>query len=411
MVPDLSRIRALAELMDHPERTYPTIHVTGTNGKTTTARIVTSLACTHGLFAGTYISPHLESVTERLALCGDPISEQEFGEEYERLLPYLKEVDQASADRATYFETLTALAYLWFADKPVELGVFEVGMGGVWDATNLIAGDVAVLCPVALDHPELGSTLAEVAAEKAGVVKAGKVAVCREQPAEALDVIADQASEVGADLLLEGRDFRLTERTPAVGGQVVSVQTSRATYPSLELPLFGEQAGRNAAAAIVALEALLGRALSEDATRAALAAVRSPGRLEVVGRHPLVVLDGAHNPAAAAALAASLPEAFGWNRLFVVLGVSGNKDLDGVVERLASLRPTVLATSHSSPRAFPAGEVAHAARRHELEAEEVPSVPEALASAASRARQDDLILVTGSLYTVADARRALSVDA
>jgi dihydrofolate synthase/folylpolyglutamate synthase len=412
MVPDLSRITALAELMDHPERTYPTIHVTGTNGKTTTARLITSLACAHDLSAGTYTSPHLESVNERLSLCGEPISEQEFGEEYDRLLPYLREVDAATADRVTYFETLTALAYLWFADKPVQLGVFEVGMGGVWDATNLIAGDVAVLCPIALDHPELGSTVAEVAAEKAGIIKPGKIAVCREQPEEALAVNAARAAEVGATLLLEGRDFRLAERTKTVGGQVLSVQTPHGAYRSLELPLFGENAGRHAAAAIVALEALLGRPLSEDAVRAALAAVRSPGRLEVVGRHPLVVLDGAHNPAAAGALASALPEAFVWDRLFLVLAVSSNKDLDGLVEHLAPLRPAaVLAASHSSPRSFPPGDVARACRRHGLDAEEIASVPEALAVAASRAGGGDLILVTGSLYTVADARRTLSIHA
>ena len=204
MVPDLSRITALADLLDHPERTYPTIHVTGTNGKTTTARLATSIACAHGLSTGTYTSPHLLSVVERLALCGDPIDEQEFADEYERLLPVLREVDGAG-ERVTYFETLTALAYLWFADKPVSPGVFEVGMGGVWDATNLVAGDVAVICPIALDHPELGSTVAEVAREKAGIVKEGKVAVCREQPEEALDVIARRCAEAGATLRWRGR--------------------------------------------------------------------------------------------------------------------------------------------------------------------------------------------------------------
>ena len=413
MLPDLSRITALAELLDHPELTYPTIHVSGTNGKTTTARLITSLACAHGLSTGTYTSPHLDSPRERLALCGEPISEEEFAEVYERLQPYLGQVDASSEDRVTYFETLTGLAFLWFADKPVQLGVFEVGMGGLWDATNLVAGDVAVLTPIALDHPELGSTVEEVATEKAGIVKEGKVAVAREQPPEALEVIRARVEETGASLLLEGEEFRVALRAPGVGGQVISVQTSRATYSSLRLPLFGEHAARNAAAAIAALESLLHRELSEEAVREGLAQASSPGRLEVVGRHPLVVLDGAHNPAGAAALVGALGEAFAWDRPWLVLAISANKDLDGIVAELARLQPNVLVAQHSNlQRAAPAHEVAEACRRHGLDdVEQFDSVPEALAAAGERAEQADLILVTGSLYTVADARRALQIDA
>jgi dihydrofolate synthase / folylpolyglutamate synthase len=413
MLPDLSRITALADLLDHPERTYPTIHVTGTNGKTTTARMVTALACAHGLSTGTYTSPHLESPTERLALCGEPILDEEFGEEYERLLPYLREVDAATRDPVTYFEALTALAFLWFADKPVQLGVFEVGMGGVWDATNLVAGDVAVLTPIALDHPELGSTVEEVATEKAGIIKAGKVAVVREQPAEAMSVIRARAEEVGAAILLEGEDFGITVRAPGVGGQVVSVRTPRGTYASLRLPMFGEHAARNGAAAVVALEALLDRELSGDAVRSGFESATSPGRLEVVDRHPLVVLDGAHNPAGAAALVRALPEAFTWDRVWIVLGISANKDLDGIAAELARLDPAVLATRHSTAaRAAAPHDVAEACRRHGLDdVEQFDDVPDALAAAAERAGEEDLILVTGSLYTVADARRALGIHA
>jgi dihydrofolate synthase / folylpolyglutamate synthase len=413
MVPDLSRITAIADLLDHPERTYPTVHVTGTNGKTTTARIVTALACAHGLSTGTYTSPHLDSPRERLALCGDPISEEEFGEEFARLLPYLREVDAATPDPVTYFEALTALAFLWFADKPVQLGVFEVGMGGVWDATNLIAGDVAVLTPISLDHPELGSTVGEIAVEKAGIIKAGKVAVSREQPPEALSVIRARTDEVGAKLLLEGEDFELTARAPGVGGQVIAVRTRRGSYSSLRLPLFGEHAARNAAAAIVALEELLDRELSEDAVRAGLDQAGSPGRLEVVARRPLVALDGAHNPAGAAALVTALLEAFAWQRLWIVLAISANKDIDGVVAELARLNPSVLATRHSiAARSAEPHDVAEACGRHGLDdVEQFDMVADALAAAAERADEDDLILVTGSLYTVADARRALGIHA
>ncbi len=199
--PTLDRIRAVADLLDNPQLTYPTVHVTGTNGKTTTTRMITALACAHGLSTGTFISPHIEAITERLSVCGADITEEEFAEEYERLVPFFERVE-GFGPGITYFEALTAMAYLWFADKPVELGAFEVGMGGIWDATNLIAGDVAVLCPVGLDHPELGSTVEAVATEKAGIIKKAKVAVSREQRPEALSVIQERCKEMEATLLL-----------------------------------------------------------------------------------------------------------------------------------------------------------------------------------------------------------------
>ena len=406
MVPDLTRIAAMAELLDHPERTYPTIHVTGTNGKTTTARLITALACEHGLTTGTYTSPHLHAVTERLALCGEPISEDEFAEEYERLVPFLQEVDRRG-ERVTYFETLTALAYVWFADKPVSLGVFEVGMGGSWDATNLVGGDVAVLCPIALDHPELGSTVRDVATEKAGIVKEGKVVVCREQPEEALRVIEARCAEMEARLLLEGRDFSLAGRLQGVGGQQIAVQGIHARYEELRLLMFGDHAARNAAAAVVAVEAFLGRALAQESVEEALAGATSPGRLEVLGRRPLLVVDGAHNPAGAAALARAVAEAFRWEDLHLVLACSANKNVDGVVGALAVIRPRVYATRNSSARSAPPGRVAAACREAGLDTRELGSVPEALDAARASAEEGDLILVTGSLYTVADARRAI----
>ena len=218
MVPDLSRILALATYLDDPQLRYPTIHVSGTNGKGTAARVATDLACAHGIVAGLYTSPHLDSVTERLSVCGVDITDAEFAEEFTHLHPYLELVDARSEERVTYFETLTALAYLWFADKPVGLGVFEVGMGGTWDATNLVAGDVALVTPIGLDHPELGSTLTEVAGEKAGIIKEGKVAVVREQDDEALAVLEERCEKEAATMLLEFRDWEVLERLLAVGG-------------------------------------------------------------------------------------------------------------------------------------------------------------------------------------------------
>jgi dihydrofolate synthase / folylpolyglutamate synthase len=405
MVPDLDRITALATLLGDPQRTYPTIHLTGTNGKTTTARIVSALACAHGLAAGLYTSPHLSSVTERLQLCGEAITEGEFASEYAHLAPYLAEVD-TRGERVTYFEVLTALAYLWFADKPVEVGVFEVGMGGLWDATNLIAGEAAVIGEIGLDHPELGSTLTEVATEKAGIIKRGSTVVCREQADEAMRVIAGRCADVDAELLLELRDYELIGRRRAVGGQALDVHTPRASYEDLFLPLFGEHAARNAGAAVTAFEAFLGRTLEAELVREALAGVRSPGRLEIVGRHPMILVDGAHNPSGAEALAAALDEEFTWRRLHLVLAVSADKDLDGILDHLAPLADRAYAARNASARSAAADPIAAGLVARGIPAESFGSIADALTAAREDANVDDVIVVTGSLYTVADARRA-----
>jgi dihydrofolate synthase / folylpolyglutamate synthase len=407
MVPDLARILQLATLLDDPQLSYPTIHVTGTNGKSTTARIATAVACAHGITAGLYTSPHLESVTERFSVCGVDMSRSEFAAEYEHLLPFLLLVDSGSEEQVTYFEALTALAYLWFADKPVGLGVFEVGMGGTWDATNLIASDVAVICPVALDHPELGATVTEVAGEKAGIIKEGSVAIVREQLPEAASVIEDRAGSVGAELRREFDDFELDDRLLAVGGQAIVVRGLYQSYDDLFLPLFGEHSARNAAAAVASVEALLGQALDADATREALAGVMSPGRLEVVGRSPLVILDGAHNPAGAEALAMAMREFFTWERLHLVMAVSANKDVEGMLARLAPLADVAYAAKNQSDRTRDAATIAAHLGAQGKPGQVFENVAEAVEAALAAAGSGDCILVTGSLYTVADARRAL----
>ena len=409
MVPDLSRILALATYLDDPQLSYPTIHVTGTNGKGTAARVATEIACAHGLTTGLYTSPHLESVTERLSVCGVDVTEKEFAEEFTHLQPFLELVDGRSEERVTYFEALTAFAYLWFADKPVALGVFEVGMGGTWDATNLISSDVAVITPIGLDHPELGATLTEVAGEKAGIIKDGKSVVVREQEAEALAVIESRCDQVGASLSLEFRDWEITERLQAVGGQAFAVRGLHASYDDLFLPLFGEHAVRNAAAALVACESLFGEALEEGTLREALAGVRWPGRLEVVGRQPAIVLDGAHNPAGAEALAVALREFFLWERLHLVLSIGENKDVAGIAAQLAPLADVAYAARNESERTGDATPIAEAFGVEGTPVTVHGSVAEALDAARAAASPGDLICVTGSLYTVADARRALGL--
>ncbi len=402
--PSLDRIRAVADLLDNPQLTYPTVHVTGTNGKTTTTRMITALACAHGLSTGTFISPHIEAITERLSVCGVDITNEEFAEEYERLVPYFERVE-GFGTRITYFEALTAMAYLWFADKPVGLGAFEVGMGGLWDATNLIAGDVAVLCPVGLDHPELGSTVEDVATEKAGIIKGAKIAVSREQRPEALSVIQERCKEMEATLLLEGEAFALESRVPAVGGQSVAVRGLHRSYDEIFLPNFGEHMARNAAAAVVACESLLGRDLDEESVRAALLEIKTPARLEVVRRRPLVVLDGAHNPDAGDALVRTLTEEFTWSRLHLVIAMFRDKDIESFVQLVAPLADRAYACANSSPRSAPAERLVAA-----LEAsganpvESYRGVGEAVETALKDAEEGDLILVTGSFYTVADAR-------
>lgn len=404
MVPDLDRIRALAELLDHPERTYPSIHVTGTNGKTTTSRLIARILCARGLATGVYTSPHLSSVTERIALCDEEIAEEEFGETYEHLLPYLREVDGRGEERVTYFETLTALAYLWFADKPADAAVFEVGMGGEWDATNLIDARVAVILEVALDHPELGSTVGEVAGEKAGVIKEDAIVIAHDEPEEALAVVEARAAEVGARVRLRDRDFGVRSAQQAVGGQRLVIGGLNGEYEDLFLPLFGRHQADNAAAAIAACEAFLNRELNDDSLRQALAGVTSPGRLEAVSRHPLVVLDGAHNPDAAVALAETLPEAFVWRRLHLVVGILETKDVAGILAPLAARTTVAYACANTNPKSLDPDRLAAACEAAGMTVDVFPTVDRALDAAEDAEEEDDLILVTGSLYTVADAR-------
>jgi len=410
MIPDLTRITALTEMMGDPQLTYPSIHVTGTNGKTTTSRFVSALSCAHGITSGLYTSPHLESVVERLSSCGEPISQEAFAEQYERLVPFLHVVDELG-EKVTFFEVLTALAYMWFSDKPVSLGVFEVGMGGEWDATNLVSGDVAIICPIALDHPELGPTIAEKAQEKAGIIKEGKIVVVREQPPDALGVIEARARDVGARLLLEDADFSTEDRANAFGGQLITVRGLHGIYEDLMLPVFGEHAARNASAAIVAMEAFLDRPLADVETRAAFAEIGSPGRLEVIGRHPLVILDGAHNPAGAAALADALEESFTWDQLFLVVAVSSDKDVAGILDPLAPTVTRAFATSYRGARAVGPDELASRCGAAGIPSEACPTIRDALGEAAEVAGDTDLILVTGSLFTVAEARALLAGSA
>lgn len=363
--PTLSRIRLLCELLGDPQSAVPAIHLTGTNGKTSTARMTETLLRGLGLRTGTYTSPHLEDVRERILLDGRPVGIRRFVELYEELEPYLALTDAGSENPVSFFEALTALGFAAFADAPVDVAVLEVGLGGSWDATNVADARVAVLTRVAVDHAHLlGDTPAQIATEKVGVIKPGAIVVSARQDDDVLAVIEARVAEVGATLRIAGRDFDVQSRQVAVGGQLVTLRGTAATYPDVFLPLHGAHQAENAACALAAAEAFFGggrRPLRAEAVTEAFAQVSSPGRLELVARRPAVVLDAAHNPAGAQAVAATLRESFGFDRVVGVLGVMADKDVAGVLAAFAGVLDEVVLTQNATVRAMPARDLARLA--------------------------------------------------
>jgi len=405
--PDLGRMRALVDVLGHPESASPAIHVTGTNGKTSTARCLTALLNAKGLRVGTFTSPHLESINERIAADGVPIADSELAEALARMAaiePLLGE-----AGRLTWFEVLAGAALTWFADRPVDVAVYEVGMGGRWDATNVVDAGVAVVTNVGLDHIEfLGPTHADVAGEKAGIIKAGATLVLGERD-PALRPIFE--AEDPAVLWLAGRDFGCVANEMAVGGRTLDLRTPAAEYEGVWLDLHGAHQGDNFAVALAAAEAFFDQPLDDRLVREAAATVRSPGRLEIVGRQPLIVLDGAKNLEGAQRAAEAVAEEFGAARSeILVVGMLQGKDPGQMLDALGARRARlVVACPAPSPRTWSAQEVADAARVLGCATLVEESVAEALDSALAAADADDLILVTGSLYVVGAARAALAV--
>lgn len=415
--PDIARMTDLMDVLGSPQLSYPSIHVAGTNGKTSTTRIIDALLRAFGLRTGRYTSPHLTSVHERIALDGAPISAEFFERTYDEIAPFLAFVDTRHEQRVTYFEALTAMGLAAFADAPVDVGVIEVGLGGRWDATNVLAAGTCVLTPIGLDHTELlGHTLSSVAGEKAGIIHEGARVVSGVQALESAEVIVRRVAETGAELAVEGVHFGVAERSVALGGQALTIQGIAGTYDDLFLPLHGAHQASNAACAVAAVESFLGgasAALDVDAVREGLLAADSPGRLEVVRRGPTVLLDGAHNPDGVAALATALAEAFSFDYLVGVVGILADKDVVAMLESLQPLLNDVVVTSNLSPRALPADELAAVAGRV-FGADRVhraASLPDALDLAISLADADRSItsgvVVTGSLYTVGEARTLL----
>ena len=393
----------MVSLMGDPQRAYPVLHLTGTNGKGSTARILTALLVARGLSTGTYTSPHLERINERLAWNGASISDGAFGE----VIGAVAGLETVLSEPPTFFEIVTAAAFRWFADIAVDAAVVEVGLGGRWDATNVADGDVAVVTNVSLDHAEyLGDSLVGIAHEKAGIVKPRSTLVLGETTPE----LAAPFRAAGAATVWErGRDFACTSNRLAHGGRLLDLRTPGERYDGLYLALHGAHQGDNAVVALAAAEAFFGAPLTADVVAEAFASVRVPGRLEILGRSPLVVLDGAHNPAGAKAAAAAVAETFGdASGRILVVGMLRGRDPAEMLESLGAVGArTVVACPPPWPRAIPETEVASAARALGVDAVATGSVPEALARAMAIAEASDLVLVTGSLYVVGAARSAL----
>ncbi|MEV7926246.1 MULTISPECIES: folylpolyglutamate synthase/dihydrofolate synthase family protein [unclassified Kitasatospora] len=420
--PSLDRIEALMDILGQPQRSFPSIHITGTNGKTSTARMIEQLLNTFELRTGRYTSPHVESVTERITLDGAPITPERFVEVYRDVEPYVQMVDAAQPVPMSFFEVLTGMAYAAFADAPVDVAVVEVGMGGSWDATNVIDAAVAVITPIGLDHTDkLGETTGEIAVEKSGIVKSGAVAVVAQQQLDAAQNILRRAVEVDATVAREGMEFGVIRRELGVGGQLVTLRgLGGEEYEDVFIPLHGEHQAHNAVLALAAVEAFFGVGgarggqLDVDKVRQAFSGVSSPGRLEVVRRSPTIVLDAAHNPHGARATVAALGESFGFTRLVGVIGTSGDKDVAGVLEAFEPILAEVVITQNSTHRAMDVDELAALAvdifgeDRVQVE----PRLDDAIAAAVTLAEEEgDLggagVLVTGSVITVGEARLLL----
>ena len=421
----LDRMAELVGLLGDPQRACPVIHITGTNGKTTTARMVDTLLRSRGLRTGRFTSPHLVSIRERICIDGAPIDPERFVAAYEEVIPFVEIVDGRHPVAMSFFEVLTGMAFAVFADTPVDVMVLEVGLGGRLDCTNVADGIVAVVTPIALDHTRLlGSTTEQIAAEKAGIIKPGAVAVLAQQPLAAAEVLLRHAVEVGATVAREGVEFGVLSRERGVGGQQLVLRGLRGTYDDIFLPLFGAHQAGNAACALAAVEAFAGvahdggdAALDADLVREAFAKVTSPGRLEIVRRSPTIIIDASHNPAGMAATVAAVQETFSFNHLAGVFAASGDKDVPGMLAELEPLLDQIVVTRNSSDRSMDPAQAAELAAEifgedRVRSADRLDDAIDAAVALADEAGAAGLpggssVLVTGSVITAGDARKLL----
>ncbi|WP_082418556.1 bifunctional tetrahydrofolate synthase/dihydrofolate synthase [Corynebacterium lowii] len=425
--PSTERMEALMDLLGSPQRAYPAIHVAGTNGKTSTVRMIESLLRAFHRRTGRTTSPHLQLVTERIAIDGAPIHPSDYVRTWREIEPYVRMVDERFGVPMSKFEVLTAMAFVAFADAPVDVAVVEVGLGGRWDATNVLGAQVAVVTPVGMDHTDyLGETLAEIAGEKAGIITSrwdaddlltppDNVAIVAEQEPEAAEVILRRAVEVDAAVARAGVEFGVMETTVAVGGQRLSIRGLGGEYTDIFLPLSGEHQAHNAAVALAAVEAFFGagagRQLDENTVREGFAQVTSPGRLERVRTAPTTFIDSAHNPHGMRALGRALDRDFTFERLVAVVAILGDKDVPGVLRELEPYVSEVVCTRNSSPRSLEAEELAEYAREifGEERVHEVGNLPGAVELAVELAEEAEVqsgagIIIGGSVVTAGEAR-------
>jgi len=415
--PSLDRITAVCRLLGDPQRAYPVIHLTGTNGKTSTSRMVDALLRALDLRTGRFTSPHLQSMTERICLDGVPLSQELFVDAFADVAAYAQIVDDSSEHPLSFFEMITAMAFAAFADAPVDAAIIEVGMGGSWDATNVADGQVSIITPIGIDHARyLGDRPEIIAVEKAGIIKPGSHVVVAEQEDAVMDVLMRRAVDVGAIALREGVDFGVNHRATAVGGQQIDLQGVASAYSDIFLPLHGAHQAHNAAYALAAVEAFTGsKELDPDLVREAFAQVASPGRLEVVRRSPTVLLDAAHNPHGAQATVEAVQDAFTFSPLIGVVGVMADKDVEEMLRTFEPVMAEIVCTQNSTPRSMPAVELAEiaedifGAERVILEPRLDDAIERAVGMADSAESNEDAIgsggvLVTGSVVTVGEAR-------
>lgn len=424
--PTLDRVAQVCELLGDPQKAFRTIHITGTNGKTSTSRMTERLVREHGLRTGRFTSPHLTSVTERIAIDGEPLSAERFIEVWKDVAPYVDMVDTSSqaagGPRLSFFEVLTVMAFAAFADAPVDVAIIEVGLGGLWDSTNVVDAEIAIIAPVALDHQQwLGDTVEEIAAQKAGIVKQGATLVLAQQDPLAEDVIVEIATERGAHIVREGTDIEVAERFAAVGGQLMSLRTPAGLYTEIFMPVYGAHQAHNALLALTATEALVsgGGALDGDIVGAAFQGVDSPGRLEVVRRSPTILVDAAHNAAGTRALVDAIEESFDFTRLVGVVGILADKDAETILSLLEPVLAEVVVTQSSSVRSHDVDDLEEIAIDifGEDRVRSAGRLDEAIDVAAGRAESEDLIgvgtgtgvLVTGSVILAAEARTLLGL--
>ncbi|GIH28020.1 dihydrofolate synthase [Acrocarpospora phusangensis] len=414
--PTLDRMVGLVDLLGRPQAAYPVIHIAGTNGKSSTARMVEALLRERSLRVGRYTSPEFASMRDRICVDGVPLSEERFVELFNELEPYFGIVDEKFG-RVSFFEVLTTMAFAAFADAPVDVAVVETGMGGSWDATNVADGTVAVITPISLDHTDyLGPDVETISGEKAGIIKPGATAVLAQQTVGAAEVLLRRAAEVGATVAREGLEFGVLHRELAVGGQLLHLRGLKGVYEDVFLPLYGGHQAGNAATALAAVEALTAgdEPLADDLVRQAFAQVRSPGRLEVVRTGPTVIVDAAHNPGGMEASVDAITEAFGFNRLIAVVAVMADKDVDTILELLEPVVEEIVVSRNSSPRSMEAEELAERAESvfGQDRVHLAPRLDDAIDLAIGLADQDEFgsgVLITGSVVTAGDARVLLKV--